>query len=144
VSNPLCSLASLPCYYRIRQSSQGLPSEHDNNPTSSPNVVSSRVFNNNSRDRQHNIQPYTQSSTKPTTYACIQSHVYYYCTITICKLYYKNYGQSYHMPTTKSTPFMVSENEWDTKRGPGKGTSRDKVTSNSQVHGLSCYRVTLL
>jgi len=27
---------------------------------------------------------------------------------------------SYHMPTTKSTPFVVSEDEWDTKEGPGK------------------------
>jgi len=24
------------------------------------------------------------------------------------------------MPTTKSTPFVVSEDEWDTKEGPGK------------------------
>jgi len=24
------------------------------------------------------------------------------------------------MPTTKSTPLVVSEDEWDTKEGPGK------------------------
>jgi len=51
---------------------------------------------------------------------------------------------SRHVPTTKSTPFVVSEDEWDTKEGPGKsmknvlhygvpkGTSRDKATSNSK------------
>jgi len=27
---------------------------------------------------------------------------------------------SHHVPTTKSTPFMVSEDEWDVKEGPGK------------------------
>jgi len=27
---------------------------------------------------------------------------------------------SHHVPTTKSTPFVVSENEGDTKEGPGK------------------------
>jgi len=27
---------------------------------------------------------------------------------------------SHHVPTTKSTPFVVSEDEWDTKEGPGK------------------------
>jgi len=49
------------------------------------------------------------------------------------------------MPITKSTPFMVNEDEWDTKEVPGKsmknilyalgvpkGTSRDKVTSNGK------------
>jgi len=49
------------------------------------------------------------------------------------------------MPTTESTPFMVSKDEWDTKEGPGKsmkmhcmysgmakGTSQAEVTSNSK------------
>jgi len=46
------------------------------------------------------------------------------------------------VPTIKSTPFVVSEDEWDIKEGPGKsmknvlyvpkGTSRDEATSNSK------------
>jgi len=49
------------------------------------------------------------------------------------------------MPTTKSTLFVVSKDEWDTKEGPGKsmknascvqrygkGTSRAKATSNNK------------
>jgi len=50
------------------------------------------------------------------------------------------------MPTTKLTPFVVSEDEWDTKEGPGKsiwrmhfmysgmakGTSRAEATLNSE------------
>jgi len=42
------------------------------------------------------------------------------------------------VPTTKSTLFVVSKDEWDTKEGPGectiiaKGTSWAEVTSNSK------------
>jgi len=46
------------------------------------------------------------------------------------------------MPTSNSTPFMVSEDDWDTKEGPlrmyctyfgvPKDTSRDKATLNSK------------
>jgi len=50
------------------------------------------------------------------------------------------------MPTTKLTPFVVSEDEWDTKEGPGKSmknalyvqrhgkryTSQAEVTLNSE------------
>jgi len=60
------------------------------------------------------------------------------------------------MPTIKLTPFVVSEDEWDTKEGPGKsiknilyaycgepkGTSMDEATSNSkknQAHSFGCY-----
>jgi len=34
------------------------------------------------------------------------------------KLWTRNW--SHHMPTTKSTPFVVSKDEWDTKEDPGK------------------------
>jgi len=43
----------------------------------------------------------------------------------------------YHMPTTKSTLFTVSKDEWDTKEGTGKSWrmqwngKRAEVTSNS-------------
>jgi len=51
------------------------------------------------------------------------------------------------VPTTKLTPFVGSEDEWETKEGPGKsmknvlciqyfgvpkGTSKDKATSNNK------------
>jgi len=49
------------------------------------------------------------------------------------------------VPTTKSIPFVVSEDEWDTKEGPGKsmknalyvqrhgkGNSRTEVMLNSE------------
>jgi len=46
------------------------------------------------------------------------------------------------MPTTKLTPFVVSEDEWDTKEGPGKSiknvlyvlrcAKRDKATLNNK------------
>jgi len=47
---------------------------------------------------------------------------------------------SHHMPTTKSTPFVVSKDKWDTKEGPGKSMKnvlyvlqcRDEATSNSK------------
>jgi len=50
---------------------------------------------------------------------------------------------SHHVPTTKLTPFMVSEDEGDTKEGPGKsmknvysgtakGTSRAETMPNSE------------
>jgi len=67
---------------------------------------------------------------------------------------------SHHMSTTKLTPLVVSEDEWDTKEGPSKsvknvlyvlwcakGTSRNKATSNSkknQAHSLIRYWVTLV
>jgi len=42
---------------------------------------------------------------------------------------------SHHMPTTKSTLFVVNKDEWDTKEGTGngmaKGTSRAEAMSNS-------------
>jgi len=31
------------------------------------------------------------------------------------------------MPTTKSIPFVVSKDEWDTKEGPGKSMKNSKV-----------------
>jgi len=53
--------------------------------------------------------------------------VYHYWWVNICckvlnlglwKLWTRNW--SHYIPTTKSTPFMVSKDEWDTKKGPGK------------------------
>jgi len=57
-----------------------------------------------------------------------------------------HYEWSHQMPTTKSTLFVVSKDEWDPKEGPGspwrmdcmysgvaiKGTSQDEATSNSE------------
>jgi len=31
---------------------------------------------------------------------------------------------SHHIPTTKSTPFTVSNDEWDTKEGTGKSMKK--------------------
>jgi len=49
---------------------------------------------------------------------------------------------SHHMPTTKSTLFVASKDEWGTKEGPGgmhcfyssmpKGTSRAEAMLNSE------------
>jgi len=83
--------------------------------------------------------------------------VQHYWGVNICckvlnlhlwKLWTRNW--SHHVPTTKSTPFVVSKDEWDTKEGTGKsmnmyssmveGASWAEATSNSekyQVHSLS-------
>jgi len=39
----------------------------------------------------------------------------------------------HQMPTTKSTPFMVSEDEWETKEGPGK-------SMKNVLYGLQCAK----
>jgi len=50
----------------------------------------------------------------------IQPVIQQYESTTVCKKNFYNQNGSQHMPTTKSTLFVVSKDEWDTKEGTGE------------------------
>jgi len=45
------------------------------------------------------------------------------------------------VPTTKSTPFVGSKDEWDTKEDPGKSI-KNALYEKNRSHGLSRCQVT--